>query len=124
MGEQPLRQESHDRHESALVGMANKLYGRAAEREPEQSKNSSLDAKAALRVAKPTYFYRADCLGCGDSMFHSTQPKESSMSRQKLLGLVASIAILAVTACTDMTGPANDGPAPCPVSGGPDCGPH
>ena len=44
------------------------------------------------------------------------------MSRQKLLALVASIAILAVTACTDMTGPRNDA---CPVSGGPDtCGPH
>lgn len=44
------------------------------------------------------------------------------MSRQKLIALVASIAILAVTACTDMTGPRNDGT--CPISGGSDCGPH
>jgi hypothetical protein len=44
------------------------------------------------------------------------------MSRQKLLALVASIAILTVTACTDMTGPSHGGPAaPCPVSGGSDC---
>jgi hypothetical protein len=54
MGEQPIRQESHDCHDSALVGMASKLYARAAEREPAQSKNSSLDTKTALRVAKPT----------------------------------------------------------------------
>lgn len=46
------------------------------------------------------------------------------MSRQKLLALVTTIAILAVTACTDMTGPSHDGPPPpCPVSGGPDCKP-
>ena len=44
------------------------------------------------------------------------------MSRQKLLVLIASISILAVTACTDMTGPSHDGPPPpCPVSGGSDC---
>ncbi len=44
------------------------------------------------------------------------------MSRQKLFALVASISILAITACTDMTGPSHDtAPAPCPVSGGPDC---
>jgi hypothetical protein len=63
MGEQPIRQKSHDCHNSALVDMASKLYGSAAKREPEQSKNSSLDTKTALRVAKPTYFYRADALG-------------------------------------------------------------
>ena len=50
------------------------------------------------------------------------KPQEPYMSRQKLLVFVASIAILAVTACTDMTGPSHDGPpAPCPVSGGSDC---
>lgn len=44
------------------------------------------------------------------------------MSRQKLLAIVTTIAILSVTACTDMTGPSHaDLPAPCPVSGGPDC---
>ena len=44
------------------------------------------------------------------------------MSRQKLITLVTTIAILAITACTDMTGPSHDGPpAPCPVSGGSDC---
>ena len=42
------------------------------------------------------------------------------MSRQKLIALVVSVAILAVTACTDVTGPKNT----CPISGGPDCGPH
>jgi hypothetical protein len=42
------------------------------------------------------------------------------MSRQKLIALVASIAILAVTACADVTGPSNT----CPISGGSDCGPH
>ena len=47
------------------------------------------------------------------------------MSRQKLLALAATIAILAVTACTDMTGPRNDGPPPpCPTTGGPDCTPR
>jgi hypothetical protein len=44
------------------------------------------------------------------------------MPRQKLLTLAATIAILAITACTDMTAPSHDGPpAPCPVSGGSDC---
>ena len=42
------------------------------------------------------------------------------MTRQKLLALVSTIAILATAACTDMTGPKRDGPAPCPISGGPD----
>jgi hypothetical protein len=46
------------------------------------------------------------------------------MSRQKLLALLATVAVLITTACADVTGPRNDGPAPCPVSGGPDCGPH
>jgi hypothetical protein len=46
------------------------------------------------------------------------------MSRQKLLAIVASISILAITACTDMTGPSHDGPLPpCPVTGGSDCRP-
>lgn len=44
------------------------------------------------------------------------------MSRNKLLTLVAGIAVLAITACTDMTGPSHAGPPkPCPISGGPDC---
>jgi len=47
------------------------------------------------------------------------------MSRHKLVALLASISILAITACSDMTGPSHDGPpAPCPVTGGSDCGPH
>lgn len=47
------------------------------------------------------------------------------MSRKKLLALVAGIAVLAVTACTDMTGPSRDGPAPCPItSGGGTCQSH
>lgn len=44
------------------------------------------------------------------------------MSRQKLFTFIATVAIFAVTACTDMTGPSHESaPAPCPVSGGPDC---
>jgi hypothetical protein len=55
-------------------------------------------------------------------MSRSTKPQENVMSRQKLIALVTTISILAITACTDMTGPSHDGPpAPCPVSGGPDC---
>jgi hypothetical protein len=42
------------------------------------------------------------------------------MSRKKLLALVAGIAVLAATACTDVTGPRRDGPVPCPIGGGPD----
>jgi hypothetical protein len=47
------------------------------------------------------------------------------MSRQKLLALLATVAVLITTACADVTGPTTttrDGL--CPVSGGPDCGPH
>jgi hypothetical protein len=43
------------------------------------------------------------------------------MSRQKLLAIVSALALLATAACSDLTGPKNDGPAPCPVGGGPDC---
>lgn len=42
------------------------------------------------------------------------------MNRQKLLALLSTIVILAAAACTDVTAPKRDGPAPCPVSGGPD----
>ncbi len=43
------------------------------------------------------------------------------MSRQKLLAIVASLAVLVAAACTDLTAPRND----CPISGGSDtCGPH
>ncbi len=45
------------------------------------------------------------------------------MSRQKLLALLASIAVLAVTACTDITAPTHQDTT-CPISGGPDCSPH
>lgn len=41
------------------------------------------------------------------------------MSRKKLLALVASLAVLGATACTDMTGPRQDGPPPpCPITSG------
>jgi hypothetical protein len=46
------------------------------------------------------------------------------MPRKNLLALIASVAVLALTACTDMTGPSHDGPAPCPItSGGSTCQP-
>jgi hypothetical protein len=46
------------------------------------------------------------------------------MPRRKLLVLVAGLAALVATACTDMTGPSHDGPAPCPItSGGSTCQP-
>lgn len=41
------------------------------------------------------------------------------MSRQKLLALAALVATLAVTACSDMTGPRNE-TAACPITGGSD----
>jgi hypothetical protein len=46
------------------------------------------------------------------------------MSRQKLLALLATVAVLAITACADVTGPTTNRDGLCPVSGGPDCGPH
>jgi hypothetical protein len=51
-------------------------------------------------------------------------PRRHTMSRQKLLAVLATVAVLITTACADVTAPRNDGPAPCPVTGGPDCGPH
>jgi hypothetical protein len=46
------------------------------------------------------------------------------MPRQKLLALATLIAVLTVTACSDLTGPKND-TTPCPVtSGGDTCQPH
>ena len=41
------------------------------------------------------------------------------MSRQKLFALAALIAALAVTACSDMTGPRHE-TAACPITGGSD----
>jgi len=41
------------------------------------------------------------------------------MSRQKLLALAALVATLAVTACSDMTGPRIDTKM-CPITGGSD----
>jgi hypothetical protein len=42
------------------------------------------------------------------------------MSRQKLFALAALIATLAVTACSDLTGPKDDGTRLCPITGGSD----
>jgi|KBSSwiStaDraftv2_1062776.scaffolds.fasta_scaffold7414397_1 hypothetical protein len=46
------------------------------------------------------------------------------MSRQKLLALLATVAVLITTACADVTGPTTNRDGPCPVGGGPDCTPH
>ena len=43
------------------------------------------------------------------------------MSRQKLLALLATVAVLITTACADVTGPTTTSRGLCPVSGGPDC---
>ena len=43
------------------------------------------------------------------------------MSRQKLLAIAALLTTLAITACSDLTGPSND--TACPISSGSDtCG--
>ena len=41
------------------------------------------------------------------------------MSRQKLLTFAAIVAALALTACSDLTGPGTD--SACPITGGSDC---
>jgi hypothetical protein len=101
--------------------MACKVARQYIWRESRQSKNSSFDTKTALRVAKRTCCCRTTYLRFM-SLILSTNPRRPSMSRQKLFAIVTTIAILAVTACTDMTGPSHDAPPPpCPVTGGSDC---
>jgi hypothetical protein len=51
-------------------------------------------------------------------------PRRHTMSRQKLLALLATVAVLITTACADVTGPTTNRDGLCPVTGGPDCGPH
>jgi len=43
------------------------------------------------------------------------------MPRRNLLALVAGLAVFAVTACADITGPSHeDPPPPCPITSGGD----
>ena len=43
------------------------------------------------------------------------------MPRRMLVTLVAGLAVLAATACADITAPRHeDPPPPCPIGGGPD----
>ena len=46
------------------------------------------------------------------------------MTRQKLLAILSTIALVSTAACSDLTAPKNDGPITCPTTGGPDCLPH